>query len=151
MPIIKPIVQEPFIPESYTSSPEVIKNCLQDVLNNSILNTQVSAPANDDMTRKQRENIIQKHMERYTTKYYESDNRWHSFLPDENAPCKMKPIAKRKWEDLEDVIVDFYQQQDQDEKRKYRTLRNFYPEWFAHKACDTNNTGYMYHINHDWK
>ena len=100
MEIVRPTVQEWCVPAQYTSSPETIKNCLQEVLNNSILNTQVSAPTNDDMTKKKRENIIQKHLERYTTKYYESDNRWHSFLPDENAPRKMKPIAKRKWEDL---------------------------------------------------
>ena len=124
---------------------------MQEVLNNSILNTQVSAPANEDMTKKQRENIIQKHMERYTTKYYTSDDRWHSFLPDEPHPRKMKPIAKRKWEDLENVIVDFYQQQEHSEKRKQFTLRSLYPEWFAFKWQDTNNSSYMHHINHDWK
>lgn len=32
---------------------------------------------NEDMAKKQRENIIKKHMEHYTTKYYESDNRFH--------------------------------------------------------------------------
>lgn len=62
--------------------------------------------------------FLKKHLEQYTTKYYESDNRWHSFLPDENRPRKMKPIAKRKREDLENVIVDFYLQQEQSEKRK---------------------------------
>lgn len=70
MPFIRPIVQDIFIPENYTSSPEIIKNCLQEVLEDSILKPQVSAPANnDDMTKKQRENIIKKHMEQYTTKY----------------------------------------------------------------------------------
>ena len=73
--------------------------------------SQVSAPAdNEDMTKKQRENIIKKHMEQFTTKYYESDKRWHSFLPDESHPRKIKPIAKRKREDLEDVIVAYYEE-----------------------------------------
>ena len=152
MPIIRPTVQDLFIPENYTSSPEIIKNCLQEVLEDSILKPQVSAPANkEDMTKKQRENIIKKHMEQYTTKYDESDNRWHSFLPDENHPRKMKPIAKRKREDLENVIVDFYLQQEQSEKRKSITLRSLYPEWFAYKWQDTNNSSYMNHINYDWK
>ena len=152
MPFIKPAVQDVFIPENFTSSPEVIKNCLQEVLQDSILKAQASAPANDeDMTKKQRENILKEHMEQYTTKYYESDNRWHSFLPDETHPRKMKPIAKRKWEDLENVIVDFYQQQEQSEKRKCITLRSLYPEWFAYKWQDTNNSSYMNHINYDWK
>ncbi|MCH5261960.1 MAG: tyrosine-type recombinase/integrase [Lachnospiraceae bacterium] len=103
------------------------------------------------MTKKQREYILKKHMEQYTTKYYESDNRWHSFLPDETHPRGMKPIAKRKWEDLENVIVEFYQQQEQSEKRKRITLRRLYPEWFAYKWQDTNNSSYMNHINYDWK
>ena len=97
MGIVKPIVQDIFIPENYTSSPEIIKNCLQEVLSEGMMNSQVSAPENnEDMTKKQREKIIKNHMEQFTTKYYESDRRWHSFLPDENHPRKMKPIAKRK-------------------------------------------------------
>ena len=151
MEIVRPTVQDWCVPAQYTSSPEIIKDCLQEVLESSILKPQVSAPANEDMTKKQRENIIQKHMEQFTTKYYESDNRWHSFLPDESSPRKMKPIAKRKWEDLEDAIVEFYQQQDQNEKRKRLTLRTFFPEWFAYKWQDTNNSGYMKHISCDWK
>ena len=54
-----------------------------------------------------------KHTEQYTTKYYESDRRWHSFLPDENSPRKKKPIAKRKWEDLADEIVAYYEAQEE--------------------------------------
>lgn len=152
MEIIRPTVQEWCVPAQYTSSPEIIKNCLQEVLEDSILKPQVSAPAdNEDMTKKQRENIIKKHMEHYTTKYYESDNRWHSFLPDESHPRKMKPIAKRNREDLENVIIDYYLQQEQSEKRKCMTLRTLYPEWFAYKWQDTNNSSYMNHINYDWK
>ncbi len=152
MGIVRPTVQEWCVPEQYTSSPEVIKNCLQDVLEDSILKLQVSAPAdNEDMTKKQRENIIKKHMEQYITKYYASDNRWHSFLPDEHHPRKMKPIAKRKREDLEAVIIDYYMQQEQSEKRKRLTLRTLYPEWFDYKWKDTNNSSYMNHISYDWK
>ena len=152
MEIVRPTVQEWCIPQQYTASPEIIKNCLQEVLEEGILKSQVSAPVNDeDMTKKQRENIIKKHMEQYTTKYYASDNRYHSFLPDEKHPRKMKPIAKRKWEDLEQVIVDYYMQQEQSEKRKKLTLRTLYPEWFAYKWQDTNNSSYMNHIDYDWK
>ena len=119
MEIVRPIVQECFVPAQYTSSPEIIKNCLKEVLNEGIMDSQVSAPDEiEDMTKKQRENIIKKHMEQYKTKYYESDNRWHSFLPDETHPRKMKPIAKRKWEDLEQAIIDYYTEQEEANKRK---------------------------------
>ena len=106
-------------------------------MEDSILKLQVSAPAdNEDMTKKQRENIIKKHMEQYTTKYYASDNRWHSFLPDEHHPRKMKPIAKRKREDLDSVIIDYYMQQEQSEKRKRLMLCTLYSEWFDYKWKD---------------
>lgn len=52
MIIRRPIVQECFIPEQYTSSPEIIKNCLQEVLSEGMIATQVSAPVeNEDMTK----------------------------------------------------------------------------------------------------
>ena len=152
MIIRRPTVQECFIPEQYTSSPEIIKNCLQEVLSEGMIATQVSAPVeNEDMTKKQRENILKKHMEQYTTKYYESDNRWHSFLPDATHPRKMKPIAKRKLEDLEQAIIDYYTEQEEANKRKRITLRTLFPEWFDYKWQDTNNSAYMKRIHHDWK
>ena len=68
MEIVRPIVQEYFIPAQYTSSPEIIKNCLKDVLNEGIMVTQVSAPVEtEDMTKKQKEMIIKKHMEQFIT------------------------------------------------------------------------------------
>ena len=145
------VMQECFIPLQYRFSPEAIKNCLQEVLSEGNINSQVSAPAdNDYMTKKHRDDIIKKHTEQYTTKYYESDRRWHSFLPDENSPRKKKPIAKRKWEDLADEIVAYYEAQEEDTKRKRITLRQFYPEWFTYKWQDTNNSNYMKHIDGEW-
>ena len=54
MEIVRPIVQECFIPAQYTSSPEIIKNCLKDVLNEGMMFSQVSAPVEtEDMKKKQ--------------------------------------------------------------------------------------------------
>ena len=151
MEIVPSVMQECFIPLQYRFSPEAIKNCLQEVLSEGNINSQVSAPANNDyMTKKHRDDIIKKHTEQYTTKYYESDRRWHSFLPDENSPRKKKPIAKRRWEDLADEIVAYYEAQEEDTKRKRITLRQFYPEWFTYKWQDTNNSNYMKHIDGEW-
>jgi integrase len=152
MEIVKTTVQDCFAPEQYTSSPEIIKNCLQEVIEQSMLKSQVSASAdNEDMTKKHRENIIRRHTEQYTTKYYESDRRWHSFLPDETRQRKMKPIAKRKWEDLEEEIVAYYEEKELASRKKKITLRTFFPEWLAYKWQDTNNSSYMHKIASDWK
>ena len=135
----------------YTSSPEIIKNCLQEVLNEGMMNPQASTPDNEAMRKSQKEKIIKAHMEQYTTKYYETDNRWHSFLPDENHPRKMRPIAKRKFEDLEKAILAYYEEQEQLNNRRKITLRKFYPEWFQYKWQETNNSNYMKHIDGKWK
>ncbi len=53
MEIVPSIMQECFIPIQYRFSPEAIKNCLQEVLSEGNINSQVSAPANNDyMTKK---------------------------------------------------------------------------------------------------
>ena len=63
MEIVPSIMQECFIPIQYRFSPEAIKNCLQEVLSEGNINSQVSAPANNDyMTKKHRDDIIKKHM-----------------------------------------------------------------------------------------
>ena len=49
MEIIRPIVQEEFIPVTYTSSPEIIKNCLKEVLEGSTLEPQAGVLDNTDM------------------------------------------------------------------------------------------------------
>ena len=151
MEIFRPTVQEWCIPVQYTSSPEIIKNCLQEVLNEGMMNPQASTPDNEEMRKSQKEKIIKAHMEQYTTKYYESDNRWHSFLPDENHPRKMRPIAKRKFEDLEKAILTYYEEQEQLNNRRKITLRKFYPQWFQYKWQETNNSNYMKHIDGEWK
>ena len=75
MEFVRPIVQEMFIPANYTSSPEIIKNCLKEVLEGSTLEPQAGVLDNTDMTKKQREQIIKEHMENFTTKYYESGQK----------------------------------------------------------------------------
>lgn len=151
MGIVKPTVQECFIPQEYTSSPEVIKNCLQEVLNDTILVSPTSVPDDETMRRERRERLIREHDEKYKIKYYESDNRWHSFLPDETRKRGTKPIARRNREDLEKDIIAYYEEQDKLLKRKAITLRTLYPEWFAYKWQDTNNSKYMKHIDGEWK
>lgn len=75
----------------------------------------------------------------------------YSFLPDENHPRKMRPIAKRKFEDLEQAILAYYEEQEQLNNRRKITLRKFYPEWFQYKWQETNNSNYMKHIDGKWK
>ena len=58
MEIVRPTVQEWCIPVQYTSSPEIIKNCLQEVLSEGMMNPQASTPDNEAMRKSQKEKII---------------------------------------------------------------------------------------------
>ena len=85
MEIVPSVMQECFIPLQYRFSPEAIKNCLQEVLSEGNINSHVSAPTdNDYMTKKQRDDIIKKHTEQFTTKYY-------------NFVCKVFPFPFCNW------------------------------------------------------
>ncbi len=52
---------------------------------------------------------------------------------------------------MEQAIVDYYLQQEHSQKRKKITLRSLFPEWFAYKWQDTNNSCYLNRISYDWK
>ena len=52
MEIVPSVMQECFIPLQYRFSPEAIKNCLQEVLSEGNINSQVSAPADSDYMQK---------------------------------------------------------------------------------------------------
>lgn len=80
-----------------------------------------------------------------------SDNRWHTYLPDENRPNKRKHIAKVNKTNLEKSIIDYYLALDYEKSRANLTLRKLYPEWFKEKSFDTGNSNYMQHIDYEWR
>lgn len=73
-----------------------------------------------EMTKKQ---ILKQH--KYKITYNEGDNRWHTYIPDDSRPNKRKPVAKRKKEDMEDYLVQFYKEQEETSSRK--TFQELFP------------------------
>ena len=61
MEIVRPTVQEWCIPVQYTSSPEIIKNCLQEVLKVGMMNPQASTPDNEENMRKSQKEKLSRH------------------------------------------------------------------------------------------
>lgn len=62
----------------------------------------------EEMTKHQ---ILSEH--KYAIKYNVNDNRWHTYVPDETKPHQRRPIAKRKKDDLENYLVQFYKEQQE--------------------------------------
>ncbi len=99
-----------------------------------------------DMRKKQ---ILAKH--RFPITYGKSDNRWHTYVPDEDRPNKRKSVAKRKREDLETYLVNFYQNREKNSQKQPETLESFYPVWLQHKSLQTTQNGYIKRIHSDWE
>lgn len=62
----------------------------------------------EEMTKKE---FLSQH--KYAIKYNVNDNRWHTYVPDETKPHQRRPIAKRKKDDLENYLVQFYKEQQE--------------------------------------
>lgn len=60
----------------------------------------------DDLEMLIKNKILKSH--KYEVFFSDSDQRWHSYLPDSAKKNNRKPIARKKRVDLENCIVDFY-------------------------------------------
>lgn len=68
----------------------------------------------------------------------ESDNRWHTYLPDETKPNNRRPIAKRDRADIDKAIVDYYIDEDTTTSGKVITLEQLYKAWMLYRRDHTS-------------
>ena len=61
------------------------------------------------------------------------DGRWRTWVPDKNAKDGRKKIAKSTREKIEEAVICYYLENDEELKRKRMTLRDLYPEWLEYK------------------
>lgn len=66
----------------------------------------------------------------YTIYYSESDERWHSYLPDDTKKTGRKPIAKKDKNKLEEAIIKFYK----DKEDNNLTVKECYKGWIEEKT-----------------
>ena len=60
-------------------------------------------------------------LEKHPYKIWEGkDGYWHSYLFDETKAKNRRPIKKKRLEDLEDVIIDYYNRQQKENKDTYK-------------------------------
>ena len=68
------------------------------------------------------------------------DGRWRTWVPDKNAKDGRKKIAKSTKEKIEEAVVCYYLENDEELKRKRMTLRDLYPEWLEYKKLHSSET-----------
>lgn len=96
-------------------------------------------------------NILKQHP--WKIFFSESDQRWHSYLPDDSKKNKRRPIARKKKEDIETVITNYYEhiggiQVD----RKDITLELLFKEWMIYRRDNTGTSPKTIEENaKDWK
>ena len=69
--------------------------------------------------------IIQKHIENFSTIWQGNNGRWYTYLPDESKKNHRKLIAKSTEEKLNKEIVAYYRKQSKEQIEKQITLFMF--------------------------
>lgn len=93
-----------------------------------------------------RHDILEKHAT-YCKIWQASDGRWKTKLPDPNAKNKCKLVAKTSREDLENFIVNWYREQQENLKPCPESI---YDDWIVFKEKETSmaNTNKLIYV---WK
>lgn len=76
--------------------------------------------------------ILEKHLEKHTIGYAESQGVYYTYVPDQSKTNGRKQLRKRKKEDLIEAIVAYYQHTGESGIKQY-TFRNTYLEWLTYK------------------
>lgn len=94
--------------------------------------------------------IIQKHIEEFSTIWQGNNGRWYTYIPDETKTNNRKLIAKSTEEKLNNEIIAYYRQQSKEQAEKPLTLSALYPEWLKYKSLHTEASSYIHRIDNDW-
>ncbi len=95
----------------------------------------------DDTTMKEiktsLENKILRTYHKHPVYFSESENSYRTYIKDETKPDKRRAVKRKKKEDLEKFLVDYYMEQYLDKTRKNITLRELFEEWMIYRRDET--------------
>ena len=95
----------------------------------------------------ERKKILNSH--RYSISHGK-DGNWRTWVPDKTAKEGRRKITKTTREKLEEAVICFYLENDEELKRKRTTLRDLYPEWLEYKKLHSSETT-IPRVESDWK
>ena len=104
----------------------------------------------NDIEMKKRTQYLEKHIYRI---WHGSNEKWYTYLPDKEKGRKL--IKRTSEKDIQDVIVKFYEETDDEAVKDYKTrkttLKKLYDYWIKYKSLHTTSSSYIRRINSDWK
>lgn len=74
---------------------------------------------------------------KYSIYYIEKENAYRSYLPDVSKPNKRRAIKRKTKEELEDAIISFYIEQEQNSIQNI-TLEDLFKKWLIYKRDYTS-------------
>lgn len=98
-------------------------------------------------------NKRKKYLEKHEFKIWQGNNGlWYSYLPDQEKGRRL--IKRKSQKEIEDIVIDYYKSQDEEEKQRKLTqkinLLLIFPEWLDFKQIHTDSTSYIKRITADW-
>lgn len=103
----------------------------------------------DKMKNIERQKLLAKHPYKI---FNDKDGRWKTTVLDETKKNGRRLIAKKRLQDLEDIIISYYADKEDEKyiKDNLYTLDKIFPLWLEYKASQTNSTSYPRRILVDW-
>lgn len=98
-------------------------------------------------------NKRKKYLDKHEFSIWQGKNGlWYSYLPDDEKGRKL--VKRKSQEEIENLVIDYYKNQDEEEKQKKKSekinLLTVFPEWIDFKQIHTNSTSYIKRITADW-
>lgn len=102
-----------------------------------------------DMKEKEKQRILNQHPYRI---WMGKDGRWRTYLPDKDKPNKRRSIAKTKQSKLEDEIIRFYTENEDEQYISLinPTLSEIYPEWLVYRNALTKSSSTIKRFKSVW-
>jgi len=100
-----------------------------------------------EMTKK--EKIINQHKEKFSV-WQGNNGMWYTYLPDETKPHGRRQIKAVTEEKLNNKIINFYHERENEISCNTVTFRDFYPLWLEYKSLHTKSSTYIRKIDSDW-
>ncbi|MEE0862862.1 MAG: site-specific integrase [Lachnospiraceae bacterium] len=100
--------------------------------------------------KEERTKLLSKHQYKI---FQDKDGRWKTTLPDKNSKNGRKLVARKKKEDLEDAVIEYYKENT---IKLYKipenvTLEQLYPIWIESRLLEVNSIGTVKKNDQDWR
>lgn len=71
--------------------------------------------------------------------FNDKENVWYCYLPDETIPAGRKRYKRRKRDDIENLVFNYYMSSEEQEKKKSMTFSELFYEFMEHKKSQVKD------------